>query len=97
MTNYILPSATPSNKTIDRTTLTYPCRVTDLRTGEEYVYETSESNTIDICPIPVPSFGATGDRPTYDTASSIPYFDTTLGKPVWFNGKKWVDATGADA
>ena len=25
------------------------------------------------------------------------YFDTDLGKPVWWTGSKWVDATGADA
>lgn len=23
-------------------------------------------------------------------------FDTTLGKPIWYTGSKWVDATGAD-
>ena len=23
------------------------------------------------------------------------YFDTTLGKPIWWNGTAWVDATGA--
>lgn len=25
------------------------------------------------------------------------YFDTTLGKPIWWSGAKWVDATGAAA
>lgn len=25
------------------------------------------------------------------------YFDTTLGKPVWYDGTKWVDATGTQA
>lgn len=24
------------------------------------------------------------------------YFDETLGKPIWFNGSKWVDATGTE-
>lgn len=23
-------------------------------------------------------------------------FDTRLGKPIWWTGKKWVDATGAE-
>ena len=23
-----------------------------------------------------------------------PYFDTTLGKPIWWSGSTWVDATG---
>ncbi len=25
-----------------------------------------------------------------------PYFDTTLGKPIWWTGTKWVDAVGVD-
>ena len=24
------------------------------------------------------------------------YFDSTLNKPIWWTGRKWVDATGAD-
>ena len=24
------------------------------------------------------------------------YFDTTLNKPIWWNGTAWVDATGAE-
>ena len=24
------------------------------------------------------------------------YFDTTIDKPIWWTGTKWVDATGAD-
>lgn len=50
--------------------------------------------------------GSTGwvavGHPTGDTASrpSTPtlgqsYFDQTLGKPIWWNGTAWVDATGA--
>ena len=38
--------------------------------------------------------GATGSRP----ASPITYgmwFDTTLGKPIWYDGTNWIDATGA--
>jgi hypothetical protein len=38
--------------------------------------------------------GVTGSRPStphnYQT-----YFDTTIGKPIWYNGAAWVDATGA--
>tara|TARA_R110000764_G_scaffold172593_1_gene259416 strand:+ start:204 stop:1091 length:888 start_codon:yes stop_codon:yes gene_type:complete len=37
--------------------------------------------------------GVTGSRPStphnYQT-----YFDTTLGKPIWYDGTNWVDATG---
>jgi len=39
-------------------------------------------------------YGTTTQRPGMSTPSGIAYFDTTLGKPVWFNGTSWVDATG---
>lgn len=44
---------------------------------------------------PIDSF-VTANRPV---GISVGYmgFDTTLGKPVWFNGTNWVDATGAIA
>ena len=42
-----------------------------------------------------PTGSTTKNRPTNPTLYSI-FFDTTLGKPIWFVGKgKWVDATGA--
>lgn len=38
--------------------------------------------------------GTTASRPTSPfTAQS--YYDTTLGKPIWYDGANWVDATGA--
>jgi len=40
--------------------------------------------------------GATGNRPSA-TLTGQQYFDTTLGKPIWWNGSGWVDATGASA
>lgn len=33
-------------------------------------------------------------RPTYPTKGED-FFDETLGKPIWWNGTDWVDATGA--
>lgn len=42
--------------------------------------------------------GPTENRPTYYTRDyevGFQYFDTTLGKPIWWNNGKWVDATGA--
>ena len=40
--------------------------------------------------------GPTTDRPTgADLRPGRMYFDTTLGKPVWYDGADWVDATGA--
>lgn len=38
--------------------------------------------------------GVTGFRPTV-TDVGVPYFDTTLGKPIWWSGSVWVDATGS--
>jgi len=40
--------------------------------------------------------GLSKDRPTHtkNDADATPYFDIELGKPIWFNGTEWVDATG---
>lgn len=39
--------------------------------------------------------GASTDRPTGIVVTGFQYFDTTLNKPIWWNGSAWVDATGA--
>ena len=41
----------------------------------------------------IPS-GSTKGRPSTEKAGEV-FFDTTLGKPIWWNGTAWVDATGA--
>jgi hypothetical protein len=38
--------------------------------------------------------GATASRPTGQTQGCM-WFDTTLNKPIWFDGTNWRDATGA--
>ena len=41
--------------------------------------------------------GTTTNRPSLENKyNDFQYFDTTLGKPIWWNGTKWVDATGTD-
>ena len=40
--------------------------------------------------------GTTAKRPVLARAGQT-YFDTDLGKPIFYTGTKWVDATGADA
>lgn len=41
------------------------------------------------------SSGTTANRPTKNLWNGRTYFDTTLGKPIWYYGTGWVDATGA--
>lgn len=41
--------------------------------------------------------GTTANRPTSNLYIGRPYFDTTLGQPIWYDGSGWVDATGASA
>lgn len=43
------------------------------------------------------SSGTTADRPTVGLYTGRPYFDTTLGQPIWYDGTQWVDATGTAA
>lgn len=42
-----------------------------------------------------PDHGATSGRPTIQLTVGQIYFDTTLAKPVWWNGTAWVDASGS--
>ena len=37
--------------------------------------------------------GSTSGRPSSPTIG-YQFFDTTIGKPIWYNGTSWVDATG---
>lgn len=41
--------------------------------------------------------GPTANRPTMRLWIGRRYFDMTLGKPVWYDGAQWVDATGTAA
>ena len=41
------------------------------------------------------SNGQTATRPTKMLWAGRTYFDSSLGKPIWYNGATWVDATGA--
>lgn len=40
--------------------------------------------------------GASLSRPTEHINIGFQYFDTTLGKPIYWTGSKWVDATGVE-
>lgn len=39
-------------------------------------------------------FGTTAQRPTTQLWVPRPYFDTTIGLPIWWNGTDWIDAAG---
>lgn len=41
-------------------------------------------------------YGTTSQKPTLLLKKGYQYFDTTLNKPIWWTGSKWVDATGAE-
>ena len=38
--------------------------------------------------------GTSAERPTTGLLAGSHFFDTTLGKPIWYNGTHWVDALG---
>ena len=41
----------------------------------------------------VPS-GITAGRPTLSLQIGQYYFDTTIGRPIWWNGTNWINAAG---
>ena len=57
-----------------------------------FLKETGSGNTGWISAATVRS-GSTANRPTVGVMG-FEYFDTTLGKPIWWNGTGWVDAAG---
>lgn len=44
--------------------------------------------------VSIPDAGATTQRPTKNLLVGQPFFDTTLGTPIWWTGSKWVNASG---
>jgi hypothetical protein len=46
--------------------------------------------------IPITMVGTTANRPSSPQIGAQ-YFDTDVGKPIWWNGSNWVDATGTTA
>lgn len=43
----------------------------------------------------VSKMGATQERPANIINKGFQYFDTTINKPIFWDGAKWIDATGA--
>ena len=62
-------------------------------TGVLFVKRTASASATGWRRVPLIEASSTGNRPT-PTHPGTPYFDTSLGKPIWWNGSAWVDATG---
>lgn len=66
------------------------------RTMEQWVRDTErDMRRLQRRPAPIPPSGRTIARPqSEDLPAGWSYFDTDLGKPLWWNLTAWVDATG---
>lgn len=64
-------------------------------TGNNYIFERTYTNNswVDWKPINI-GIGTTAGRPSTFLTAGMQFFDTTLGKPIWYDGTNWVDATG---
>ena len=53
-------------------------------------------NQVDNCTrsVVIPLSGTKIQRPNSNLSIGNQYFDTTLGIPIWWNGKAWVNASG---
>ena len=44
--------------------------------------------------VTVPNFGPSSSRPTEGLLVGQTFFDTTLNRPIWWNGAYWINAIG---
>jgi hypothetical protein len=44
--------------------------------------------------VTIPNFGPSSARPTTGLLVGQTFFDTSLGKPIWWNGNYWINAVG---
>jgi hypothetical protein len=58
------------------------------------IEDLSASTSIDVTKLQQSLSGASGGRPVVTNVGSF-YFDTTLGKPIWWNGSVWKDSSGS--
>ena len=63
--------------------------VVQLKQNNESVYPITDDSLV------IPAAGTTEERPETAVVGAR-YFDTTLGKPVWFNGEEWIEVSGSD-
>ena len=41
-----------------------------------------------------PISGTTAERPALQLYTGQPFFDTTINRPIWWNGTNWINASG---
>lgn len=76
----------------------YFYNIKEFKNGDSLVYNSnkyifnSECKSFIIDDIII--IGNTSSRPT-NIPVGFQYFDTTLNKPIWWNGSAWIDSTGA--
>lgn len=69
----------------------------DISSGDQFLsYSTTAAVGQKVRRVNIFPGGTTANRPTSPLNYSQ-YFDTDLGKPIWYDGSGWVDATGASA
>jgi hypothetical protein len=44
--------------------------------------------------VTTPDSGPTSERPDRNLQVGQYYFDTTIGRPIWYNGTNWINAAG---
>ena len=69
-------------------------RDNSLATLQQAINDIANEFSFVTAAINYPSNGVTSARPTMQLQVGDQFFDKTLGKPIWWNGAHWVDATG---
>ena len=59
-----------------------------------YISKSTSNNENLYRQIPINTVVSTALRPTQNLYIGLSIFDTTLKKPIWWNGSNWIDATG---
>lgn len=59
----------------------------------ETIENLSATKSIAVSKIQQSTSGTTASRPVASNVGDF-YFDITIGKPIWWNGSVWKDATG---
>jgi hypothetical protein len=96
---YVKPSLTGSLVSDATFTLVMHTELVDSNNDVSFEYQDNEAYDIDSS-IDLFNYirdkGASDTRPVASIIQGYRYFDTTINKPIWWTGTKWVDATGIE-